>query len=258
MKLRSAAAVVALSAAAACATAKAPQSLAIRSEWLAIPKAAEPAIAIAAQSPTNVHITAAADGVKLLNGDTAITPAFRAIDSFDVSLERKEVVFSAKRDEIFDVGLVSANGGDIHWIPDEASDKVGGQWAATKVSYIIRKPNGDFVRTVHVPTGASVLTAFAGGRIRGLAWNPSADHYNVAWESADASVRVESMKYDGAVRRIVTPSSARIDAAVETIANAVLMRPASLRYNEKLPLVVWRVADRNRWSDARASLHAQV
>src|SRR5436853_6232652 len=102
MKLRSAAAVVALSAAAACATAKAPQSLPIPSEWLAIPKAAEPAIAIAAQSPTNVHITASADGVKLLNGDTAITPAFRAIDSFDVSLERKEVVFSAKRDEIFD------------------------------------------------------------------------------------------------------------------------------------------------------------
>ena len=34
---------------------------------------------------------------QLFRGSTALTPRFAAIDSFDVSRDRREVVFSAKR-----------------------------------------------------------------------------------------------------------------------------------------------------------------
>src|SRR6266487_4042891 len=40
---------------------------------------------------------------KLVNGEKELTPAFPSIQSFDVSLDRGEVVFSAKRDDNFDV-----------------------------------------------------------------------------------------------------------------------------------------------------------
>ncbi|HEV2720455.1 MAG TPA: hypothetical protein VG323_10595, partial [Thermoanaerobaculia bacterium] len=56
-----------------------------------------------ATAPDKVHV---AHG-QLFRGRTALTPRFAAIDSFDVSLDRREVVFSAKRTTNFDVGLVS-------------------------------------------------------------------------------------------------------------------------------------------------------
>src|ERR1700686_5065702 len=51
-------------------------------------------------------------GNRILNGDKPLTPQFVAIDSFDVSLDRKEIVFSAKRQDNFDIGLVSLDGSD--------------------------------------------------------------------------------------------------------------------------------------------------
>src|SRR5258708_4265542 len=62
-------------------------------------------------------------GNQLFNGSKALTPVFAAIDSYDVSFERKEVVFSAKRKESFDIGLVSIDGSDIHWIPEDPADQ---------------------------------------------------------------------------------------------------------------------------------------
>src|SRR6185295_12398313 len=41
----------------------------------------------------NIHVSEH----RLFNGSKALTTVFAAIDSYDVSLERKEVVFSAKR-----------------------------------------------------------------------------------------------------------------------------------------------------------------
>src|SRR2546423_3665132 len=40
---------------------------------------------------------------KLVAGDKALTPAFAAIQSFDVSLERRDVVLAAQRADNFDV-----------------------------------------------------------------------------------------------------------------------------------------------------------
>jgi len=57
-----------------------------------------------------VHV----NGNRLFNGTKGLTPPFAAIDSFDVSLERREAVFSAKRTDNFDIGLVSLDGRDIH------------------------------------------------------------------------------------------------------------------------------------------------
>src|SRR5882762_385677 len=64
------------------------------------------------------------DHGKLMSGDKALTPEFLAIDSFAVSNERKEVVFSAKRKDNFDVGLVSVDGGDVHWFPEDPADEL--------------------------------------------------------------------------------------------------------------------------------------
>src|SRR5436305_12183802 len=50
----------------------------------------------------DVHIAAG----RLYNGEKGLTPQFPAIQSFDVSLDRREIVFSAMRADNYDVGLV--------------------------------------------------------------------------------------------------------------------------------------------------------
>ena len=101
---------------------------------------------------------------KLIAGGKELTPQFVAIQSFDVSLERREVVFSAKRRDNFDIGLVSLDGSDIHWIPEDPADEIDVQWApkGNKVSYIVRTKTGDVVRTVHIPTAAQLAVLGAG------------------------------------------------------------------------------------------------
>jgi hypothetical protein len=183
-------------------------------------------------------------------GEKALTPAFAAIQSFDVSLERREVVFSAKRTDNFDVGLVSLDGSEVHWLPAERVDETDAQWAprGNKVSYILHTARGDIVRTVHVPTASQLSVDFADAQVDALAWDPPAERYAVVVESADASQRVESTKYGGEERRTVVPPAAKLDVSSEPLGGA------SMRYNETLPVVVWVDPQPFRWSDARASL----
>src|ERR1043165_9768207 len=98
------------------------------------------------------------DDGQLFRGKTALTPRFAAIDSFDVSQSRREVAFSAKRTTNFEDGLVSLDGSDVHWIPEDPNDETGVQWAprGNKVSYIVHTAAGDIVRTVHIPTSVQV------------------------------------------------------------------------------------------------------
>ena len=107
MKIRLLVAMTAL----ACSTA----AFVIPDAWLHVPQAPQydAGNAPRAVAANNVHIIQSPDGAKLADGDKILTPAFRAIDSFDVSLDRKEIVFSAKRNKHFDVGLVSIDGSDI-------------------------------------------------------------------------------------------------------------------------------------------------
>src|SRR4029077_13879851 len=235
------------------------------STWLPLPKGWEsvPAAAVVGDYCASFKCAARAqvpsirvEGNRILNGSTPLTPAFAAIDSYDVSLERKEIVFSAKRKDNFDVGLVSVDGSDIHWIPEDPADEVNAQWAprGNKVSYILHTPTGSIVRTVHIPTAAQLSVDFPQTQIDALAWEPQAVRFAVVIESPDASQRVVSMTYEGKKREDVAAPSARLDVSMEPIGGVLVMRPTAMRYNERLPLVVW--LDRNpfAWSDARAAL----
>jgi hypothetical protein len=189
------------------------------------------------------------------NGKT-LTPRFVAIDSFDASEERKEVVFSARRRDNFDIGLVSVDGSAIHWIPEDPADETSVQWAprGNKVSYFVHARGGDLVRTVHIPTSTQLTVAFPNASLHALAWDPAAERYAVAYDTPDASERVEVTKYSGEERRIVIPPAAKLDVEMEPIAGGIVLRPAALRYGERLPLVIWMSDRVYSWNDARAAL----
>ncbi|HUP44027.1 MAG TPA: hypothetical protein VM779_00800 [Thermoanaerobaculia bacterium] len=196
-------------------------------------------------------------GNAIYRGETPLTPAYLAIDSFDVSVERREVIFSAKRETSFDVGLVSLDGSQVNWVPEDPADEVAPQWAPRghKASYIVRNRGGDLIRTVHIPTAFQLVVDFPFGVVRDLAWDDGGERFALAWESPDASPRIEVLRYGGEERRIAVAPSVQLDVEVTPFAGGLMLRPASLVYNERLPLVVWRTGGRlNEWSDARGAL----
>lgn len=201
------------------------------------------------------------DANRIMNAARPLTEPFAAIDSFDLSVERKEVVFSAKRGGNFDVGLVSADGSAISWIPNEPTDEVAVQWAprGNKVSYFVRGRSADLVRTVHIPTANRLDNDFPYATLRALGWDPQAERYAVAYDSVDASDRVEVMRYGGEERRMAVPPAVRLDVSIEPFAaNSLVLRPPQLHYNERLPLIVWITDERNAWDDARGALLQSV
>jgi hypothetical protein len=225
--------------------------------WETVPRAAVvdrycEAFDCAAKPQTTVRIKEN----QLFRDTVALTPRFEAIDSFDVSLDRKEVVFSARRKDNFDVGLVSLDGSDIHWIPNDPADEVGAQWAprGNKVSFIVRTATGSLVRTVHVPTATPLSVDFPANQIDALAWEPQAEQFAVVVESPDSSQSLISMTYAGEKRRVVVPPSSQLDVSLEPIGGVLVMRPSAVHYNERLPLVVWLDHNPFAWSDARAAL----
>jgi hypothetical protein len=228
----------------------------IPAEWLSTPPAARTELR---SSPRRKPSPIRLEGNRLYNGGKALTPAYAAVDSFDYSEERGEVVFSAKRDDDFDIGLVS-DGTRIHWVPEDPADEVAVQWAprGNKVSFVVKGRAGDLVRTVHVPTASQLTVDFPYATVRGLVWEPQAERFSVASDSVDASHKVETMRYDGTERRLTSPPAVRLDVAVEPLPGAWLMRPATMRYGERLPLVIWLTENRNAWSDARGALQRRA
>jgi hypothetical protein len=199
-------------------------------------------------------------GEKLMNADKPLTEALRAIDSLDWSEERGEVAFSAKREKDFDIGLVSTEGGAVHWMPNDPADEVRVEWAprGNKISYVIRAAGGDVVRTLHIPSSYQFAIPFDNGTVHALAWDPQAEHYAVAWSTPDASDRVDVLEYDGGARRTAIPPAATLDVEVAPFSpGAIVLHPRDIHYDEKLPLVVW-VDDAFSWSDARAALLKKV
>ena len=252
--MRSIASLSLLLAAFACTSSLRP----VPDAWRTVPEAARitdlcarVACAERAKAP-EVHVAAG----RLYNGERGLTPPFLVVQSFDVSLERKEVVFSAKRTDNFDIGLVSLEGSDVHWFPTDHSDETDVQWAprGNKVSYVVHTGRGDIVRTLHVPTSMSLVVNFTNAQVDALAWDPPAERYAVLVESPDASQRVEQTKYDGQERKTIVPAAERLDVTTEPFAGALILRPPTIRYEEKLPLVIWLDDHPLRWSDARAAL----
>ena len=236
--------------------------------WMSTPPQAEVRAVAALANPAapsdsqGVRVVRDMRGARLLRGETVLTPGYAEIESFDVSAERKEVAFSARRKEKdnLDVALVSVDGSDVHWIPEEPANEVQPRWAlrGNKVAYIVRNRAGDFVRTVHIPTAFQLLVEFPSSSVRELVWDETGDRFAVLTESADASPRVEVMKYDGTARRELIAPAVRLDVTSTPLANGVLLRPKGGTYGEKLPLVIWQSAAINSWNPHRGRLLQQV
>ncbi len=225
--------------------------------WLSVPGTSVPA----APSKPSVDGPVRLQLNQLWRDDKAITETFRAIDSFDYLESRDEVIFSAKKDASFDIGLVAGDGSKTNWLPADPADEVAVQWAPRghKVSYVVRAKLGDVVRTFHIPTSFNYVVEFGStASIRSLTWDAAAERFTVVYSTLDASDRSESIHYNGSDRRTETQPKARIAADVVAFgADAFALRPRALRYDEKLPVVVW-IADRFAWSDARAALMHDV
>jgi hypothetical protein len=203
-----------------------------------------------------IHIVATGAGSTLMNGDKVLAGALGPIDSLDLSESRGEVAFSAGTAHGYDIGLVSSDGGDVHWMPSDPADEVAVQWAprGNKISYVIRAGGGDVVRTLHIPTSYQFAIPFAEGTVHAVAWDAKAERFAVAWSTPDASDRVDVVKYDGAERRTAIAPERQLPVDVEPVApGAIVLRPRDVRYGEKLPVVVW-VARDFAWSDERAAL----
>ncbi|HVE71159.1 MAG TPA: hypothetical protein VNI54_07300 [Thermoanaerobaculia bacterium] len=198
----------------------------------------------------------AVENNRLVRDGKRLTEQFAAIESFDYSESRDEVIFSARRDKGFDVGLAAGDGSKTNWVPADPADEVMVEWAPRgyKASYVVRAPHGDVVRTLHIPTSFQYAIDFGPATIHDLAWEKTGEKYAVAFSTIDASDRVEVLRYDGRDRVVALPPATKITADVVSFApGAYILRPPGLRYDEKLPVVVWAV-DRLEWSDSRASL----
>jgi hypothetical protein len=194
---------------------------------------------------------------RLWRDDKPVTDAFAAIDSFDYSESRDEVIFSARKDSSFDIGLAAGDGSRTNWLPADAADELAVQWAprGNKVSYVVRAKLGDVVRTFHIPTSFHYVVDFGNtATIRALTWDAAAERFAVVYSTLDASERTESLHYNGSARRMDSEPKTQIAADLIPFGpDAFALRPRDLRYGEKLPAVVW-VAERFAWSDARAAL----
>ena len=237
---------------------------AIPSAWRSTPEPAEVRAAAgltnpaASADPQGVRIVRDIRGARLVRGEKELTPDYAEIESFDVSAERKEVVFAARRQEKnnLDVGLVSIDGSQVNWIPEEPADEVQPRWAlrGNKVAYIVRNRAGDFVRTVHIPTAFQLLVEFPSAHVRDIVWDEPGDRFAVLTEAAESSGRVEVMKYDGTARREAVPPAVRLDVSSTPFAGGLLLRPRGGSYGEKLPLVIWQASALNRWNPHRGRL----
>lgn len=201
------------------------------------------------------------DGSRLLNGDKVLAENL-TIESVSYSESRGEVAFSALHDGNYDIALISTDGGPVHWMPNDPADEQSVQWAprGNKISYIIRANGGDVMRTLHIPTAFQFAIPFPNAVVHALAWDPPADRYAVAYSTADASDRVEMVKYDGREQRTVVEPAKKLDVELAPFSpGAIILHPRDIRYGERLPVVVWR-AENFGWSDARAALleHARA
>jgi len=248
--------------AAGCASSTTP----IPRAWSTVPQAAAiGSLALDAAGKVNTNVARVpsplsdgpvrVDGARLLIGDKVLAENLN-IDSVSLSESRGEVAFSAEHDGNYDIALISTDGGAVHWMPNDPADEQSVQWAprGNKISYVIRASGGDVVRTLHIPTAFQFVIPFDNAYIHALAWDPPAERIAVAYSTADASDRVEVVKYDGADRRMALKPAKELDVEVAPFApGAIVLHPHDIRYNEKLPVVVWR-AEHFGWSDARAAL----
>ena len=224
--------------------------------WMSVPEAAR--IRSVALAPDG-KVTTSPDTPPAKPAKFPLSDTLAAVESFDISEARGEIVFAAKKTSAdgFDIGLVATDGSAMNWVPSDPADEVAVQWAprGNKISYVVRAKAGDVVRTVHVPTAFQQTIEFPSARVHALAWEPAAERFAIAYSTPEASDRVEVMKYNGEGRRVAVKPGITVDAEVEPFGpEAITVRRRDVRYGEKLPLVVWIDDDLYAWNDARGAL----
>jgi hypothetical protein len=203
-------------------------------------------------SETIVAIVRAEAGETLarLDADGAAQQLFepiRRIESFDVSPDGKEIVFSGDRSGNLDVGLVSTSGSDIRWVGPDPADERGVSWAprGNKVTWIVETATGALIRTVHVPTAYQLAIDLPFASAESLSWEPRAERFAWVRTSLADGTSVETARYGGEERRTLVPPSGGFggepDVLVNTGVSALAFAPRGLRYGERRPAVVWVV-----------------
>jgi hypothetical protein len=213
------------------------------------------------RSDAVLGISTTKDGESLLRIGTAdrrtLTPSFRAIDSFDVSPDEKEIVLSADAGNGFDVALVSAEGDSPHWIFPDRLPEMMVSWAprGNKVSYVIETDDGSILRTVHVPTAYSLAVDFPLKRIEQVSWEPRAEKLVLLVSSFDRGSAVEWLRYGGEEREVVLSTSGGEGGEVDRVAGALVQPPEVTRYGQRYPLVVWvEPGDALQWKAIRQTV----
>ena len=248
----------------------------VPAEWLTVPEAAAISAdqlrrTVADAAPLigpadgpavpGIRIVREEAGARIYRDETPLTAGYLDIESFDVSADRGEVVFSAKREANYDVGLVHVEGSAVVWIPEDPADEVMPKWASRghKAAFVLRNRGGDLMRTVHIPTAVHLLVNFPHGRIINFEWDRAAERFAVLWESPAASQRVEVMRYGGEERRMVTAPAVALPVTMSPFGSGLMLSPDPMTYGDRLPLVIWIApGERNAWDDARAALLRSV
>jgi len=210
---------------------------------LRTPVIASGGVLLAIQSGTEGERLVRFDGP----GPTAITPWFEAIDSWDVAPRGEEVVFSAKVDSGFDVGIVSSTGGEIRWVAPDPADERHVTWAprGSKITYTFESLDATLVRSVHVPTSFQVIFDLPLTSVRQIAWEPRAERFAIVIESPTMGPRIDWVGYQGEEPDTLVASRERVESPVEALywegGSGVLLGPGILRYGEEMGTVVWIV-----------------
>lgn len=203
-------------------------------------------------SETIVAIVRAETGETLarLDADGTARQLFepiRRIESFDVSPDGKEIVFSGDRTGNLDVGLVSTSGSDVRWVGPDPAEERSVSWAprGNKVTWIVETATGALIRTVHIPTAYQLVIDLPFASAESLSWEPRAERFAYVRTSLADGTSVETARYGGDERRTLVPPSGGFGGEPDVLVNAgvaaVAFAPRGLRYGERRPTVVWVV-----------------
>lgn len=195
-------------------------------------------------------------------GRSDASPVFGAIDSFAVAPRGDEIVYSALRDGGFDVAIASPDGKQVNWIPADRGDEVGVTWAprGNKVSYLIRRPDGTLVRSVHVPTSFQLTFETVFEAVRILAWEPRAEKIVMVLDGPSRGPHIDWVEYSGANRVSLSSSAFSVNRDPERLIaggeGVILLPPPVVRYGETLPLFVVMSNEPLAWDERVRDLDA--
>jgi len=201
------------------------------------------------------------DAIVVVDESGSVRPIatdLRDVESIAVSPDERDAIFSARRGNGHDVALTSLSTGKVDWIQSDPSDETAVTWAprGNKVSYLVRGFSGPVLRTVHVPTGFQLPIDFRMRHISKVSWDLKAERFAVVSSSPSESDRIEVMNYNGEGMTRVRPPDKTVliepERLPEGAGEGVLVRPPTLLYNRRYPLVVWLATDDPiRWSSRR-------